>query len=80
MATARPKIEEYLFDLPNTEWEYIIDNYIKNETDRKIAKLYYLNGIPQIDIGAELGYSRSAIRDRLKKILNTIEKNAKKRT
>ena len=77
MAQARPNITEELKDLPNNQWELIIDNYIKNETDRIIAKMYYLDGIPQADIGAEIGYSRSAIKKRLPKILNIIEKYQK---
>ena len=77
MAQARPKMTDELKSLSNTKWEHIIDNYIKSETDRKIAKMYYLNGLPQADIGAELGYSRSAIKRRLPKILNIIEKNTK---
>ena len=36
--------------------------------------MYYLDGIPQADIGAEVGYSRSAIKKKLPKILNIIEK------
>ncbi len=74
MAQARPKISDELLSLPNDKWEYIIDNYIKNEIDRQIAKMYYLDGIPQADIGAEVGYSRSAIKKKLPKILNIIEK------
>lgn len=77
MAQARPNITDGLKSLSNTDWEYIIDNYIKSEKDRKIAKMYYLDGIPQADIGAEIGYSRSAIKRRLPKILNIIEKNTK---
>ena len=74
MAQARPKITDELRSLPNSKWEYIIDNYIKSEIDRQIAKMYYLDGIPQADIGAEVGYSRSAIKKKLPKLLNTIEK------
>ena len=80
MATARPNISDKLFTLSIPEWEYIIDNYITNKENRQIARMYYLDGIPQEDIGAELGYARSTIRDRLKKIINIIEKNANKRT
>lgn len=80
MATARPQIDEKLLEISNSEWEYIIDNYIKNDNDRTIAKMYYLDGIPQVEIGAELGYARSTIRDRLKKIIKIIEKNANKRS
>lgn len=74
MATARPKIPDELISLPNERWEYIIDNYIKNEIDRQIAKMYFLDGICQADIGVEIGYSRSAIKKKLPKLLNTIEK------
>ena len=74
MAQARPKIKDELKELPNEKWEYIIDNYIKSETDRKIAKMYYLDGIPQIEIGIEVGYSRSSIKKKLPKILAIIEK------
>ena len=77
MAQARPKISDELKSMPNNKWNYIIDNYIKNEIDRKIAKMYYLDGIPQEDIGAEIGYSRSAIKKRLPKLLNIIEKYQK---
>ena len=77
MAQARPNINDNLRSLSNSEWEYIIDNYIKSEIDRKIAKMYYLDGIPQADIGAEVGYSRSAIKKKLPKLLNIIEKYQK---
>ena len=77
MAQARPNITDELKSLPNEKWEYIIDNYIKNEIDRQIARMYYLDGIPQADIGAEVGYSRSAIKKKLPKILNIIEKYQK---
>ena len=80
MATARPKLSEDLLSLSNSEWKYIINEYIKNDIDRQIAIKYYLNGVPQADIGAEFNYSRSAIRDRLYKIIKIIEKNAKKKS
>ena len=77
MAQARPKIPDELKLLPNDKFEYIIDNYIKSEKDRQIAKMYYLDGIPQADIGAEVGYSRSAIKRKLPKLINIIEKYQK---
>ena len=77
MAQARPKIHDELNSLPNNKWEYIIDNYIKNEIDRKIAKLYYLDGMTQVDVGAEVGYSQSSIKRKLPKLLNIIEKHSK---
>lgn len=80
MAIARPKINDDLLNLSNSEWLNIINEYIKNEENRKIAIMYYINGIPQEDIGAELNLARSTIRDRLYKILPVIEKNAKKKS
>ena len=80
MASARPNINDDLLSLSNSEWIHIINEYIKNETDRQIAIDYYLNGKPQIDIAMELNYLRSCIRDRLYKIIKIIEKNAKKKS
>ena len=74
MAIARPKIPDELNSLPNDQWINIINNYIKNNTDRQIAIMYYINGMPQIDIAEELHYSRSTIKKRIPKILNIIEK------
>lgn len=77
MAQARPKVPDELATLPNNKWEQIIDNYIKSEDDRTMAKMYYLDGITQAKIAAELNYSRSTIKRRLPKILNIIEKYQK---
>lgn len=77
MAQSRPRIPDYLNSLPNNKWHEIIDNYIKSEIDRKIAKLYYLEGMTQVDVGAEVGYSQSSIKRKLPKLLNIIEKNSK---
>lgn len=79
MASARPNLNEDLLSLSNSEWRYIINEYIKNEKDRQIAIEYYLNGKPQIDIAMEFNYARSTIRDKLHKAIDIIEKNAKKK-
>lgn len=77
MAQARPNITDELKSLSNTNWEYIIDNYIKNQRDRDIARMYYLDGIPQVEIADELGCSKSTVKRALPKIINIIEKNSK---
>lgn len=77
MAQARPNVSKDLLSIPNDKWEYIIDNFIKSEIDRKIAKLYYLKGWTQVDVGAEVGYSQSSIKRHLQDILNIIEMNSK---
>ena len=50
---------------------------LKSEIDRKIAKLYYLQGWTQMQVGVEVGYSESTIKRKLPKLLNIIEKNSK---
>ena len=77
MAQSRPKLTDELYSLPNDKWEYIIDNYIKDEVDRKIAKLYYLQVWKQVDVGAEVGYSQISIKRKLPIIIKVIEKNSK---
>ena len=75
MAQARPRVNKDLLSIPNDRWEYTIDNFIKSEQDRQIAKLYYLDGWTQQDIAEEFSYSRSAIKHKIKKLLDIIEKN-----
>jgi len=77
MAKNRPQnLTEYLINLSISDWLKIINEYIKDENDREIAKLYYLDGYCQADIAEMYGYSRSCIRDRLQIILPIIARNA----
>lgn len=75
MAQARPRVNKDLLSIPNDKWRYTIDNFIKSEQDREIAKLYYLDGWTQQDIAEEFNYSRSAIKHKLKKLIDIIERN-----
>lgn len=75
MAQARPRVNKDLLSIPNDKWRYTIDNHIKSEQDREIAKLYYLDGWTQQDIAEEFNYSRSAIKHKLKKLIDIIERN-----
>ena len=75
MAQARPKLPKELESLSNNNWEYIIDNYIKKQRDRDIARMYYLDGICQIDIAEELGCSRSTVKRALPKLISIIDKH-----
>lgn len=54
MARARIKLPIHLLDLPRSQWEKLIDEYIRDEDDRYIATRYYLDGIALIDIAEEL--------------------------
>lgn len=80
MSIARPNINNNLSNLSINDWLEIIDSYITSEIDRTIAKRYYIDGIPMIEIGAEVGYSRKGVSNRLKKIIKIIDKYASKVT
>lgn len=54
MAKARNKLPEHLLNSPRSKWENLIDEYIRDETDRYIAIRYYLDGICLSDIAEEL--------------------------
>ena len=75
MARNRPKISEKLSDMSRKDWEYLIEQYIKDEIDRKITILYYLDGWCQEDIAATTELSRRTIITRLKKNLEIIMKH-----
>lgn len=78
MAQNRPhNLSDKLIKLKRSEWLNIINENIKNETDRFIAEKYYLDGWCQQDIAEETNYSRSAIKKRLYKILNIIYESTK---
>lgn len=68
MARNRVKLPTYLDTMARTDWEYRINQYIRNEEDRKIAVLYYLEGWCQEDIAATMDYCRKTIYKRLKEI------------
>lgn len=68
MARNRVKLPVHLDVMSRSDWEYRINQYIRNEEDRKIAVLYYLDGWCQEDIAATMGYCRKTIYKRLKDI------------
>lgn len=68
MARNRAKVPQSLETMSRHDWEYKINQYIRNEEDRKIAILYYLEGWCQEDIAATLGYCRKTIYKRLRNI------------
>lgn len=57
------KIEEY--NLCRAQWENLIDQWIFNETDRKILKRRLLDGIVFEDLAEEFGYSVVHIKNRV---------------
>lgn len=75
MASNRPKLTEKLVNMARKDWEYLIEQYIKDELDRKITILYYLDGWCQEDIAATTELSRKTITKHLKKNLDMILKH-----
>lgn len=76
MAKARVRIPERMKDLVRTDWDMVIREAALGMEDTKIAKMYFIDSIPQVDIGADLGLSRSAVSKRLAKIIGKIEQTA----
>lgn len=78
MAQARVNVPESLEDFTRSDWETVIYEAALGEENTRIAILYLLDAIPQVDIGVELGLERSTISKRLSKILPKIERTARK--
>lgn len=60
-------MENELFDIPRSEWERLINEWIFNERDRKILKRRLLDGITHEKIAEEFDMSDRQIRTIVKK-------------
>lgn len=78
MARARARLRESAADLLRSDWETVIDEAALGIEDTKIAKMYLLDAIPQVEIGVEVGLERSTVSKRLSKILPKVERTARK--
>lgn len=78
MAKARVRVSESLDGLLRSDWEKLIREAALGIEDTQIAKMYLLDAIPQVDIGAELGLERSTISKRLHRIIDRVERTAEK--
>lgn len=78
MAKARVRASESLSNLTRSEWEIVISEAALGVEDTRIAKMYLLDAIPQIDIGIEVGLERSTVSKRLARILPKVERIARK--
>ena len=72
MGKARAHVPEELSQLLRSDWERIILQANLGKEDTKIAEMYLLDAIPQIEIGAELNLTRSTVSRRLLKILDKV--------
>lgn len=78
MAKARVRVTGAAQLFTRSEWEHVIAEAALGIEDTKIATMYLLDAIPQIDIGIEVGLERSTVSKRLAKILPKIERTARK--
>lgn len=78
MAKARARVPESVSDFLRSDWERVIAEAALGEEDTKIARMYLLDAIPQIDIGIEIGLERSTVSRRIARILPKIERTARK--
>lgn len=78
MARARAHVPESLNDFTRSDWETVIREAALGAEDTKIAEMYLLDGVAHIDIGAEIGLSRSAVSKRMIKIIDKVERTSKK--
>jgi DNA-directed RNA polymerase specialized sigma subunit len=76
--TARVRLPGSLGQLLRSEMEKAISEANLGNSDSLIAKRYFLERIPQMDIAAELDIERSTISRRLPFIIERIEKTAQR--
>ena len=75
---ARVRLPGSLGQLLRSEMEIAISEANLGNSDSLIAKRYFLERIPQMDIAAELDIERSTISRRLPFIVDRIEKTAQR--
>ena len=78
MARARVRASTSKVDLTRSAWETVIREAALGIEDTRIAEMYLLDGIAHIDIGEEIGLSRSAVSKRMPRIIDKIEWTARK--
>lgn len=78
MARARVRAPISDAGLTRSEWEAVIREAALGVENTRIAEMYLLDAVPQVEIGAELGLYRSAISKRLPRIVDQVERTAKR--
>ena len=75
---ARIRLPPDLAVLTKSEMAKVIEQAnVGTETER-IARLYYVDRMPQVDVAAELFLGRATVQRRLPEILKKIEKSSKR--
>ena len=78
MASARARLPEGLEDLLRDQMELCIKQANLGQTDTMIANRYLIDQWAQIEIAAELGWTRSTVSERIPRIFYKVERTAKK--
>ena len=78
MSSARVRLPRGLDDLLRSEMETCIVQANLGRDDTEIAKRYLIDQWPQIDIAAELGWTRSTVSIHVSRIVPKVEFTAKK--
>ena len=76
MASARFALPSDIEHLLKSELERCIDETCLGENDKLVAKRYILDRWPQIDIAAELGWTRSTVSAHVPRIVQKIQNTA----
>ena len=76
MACARGRISPIIQNILRSEMERVIEQANLGEENTRIARMYYVERIPQIDIAEEIGVERSTISRRLSSFAAKIEMTA----
>lgn len=78
MASARVRLPSDLDGLMRSEMLTCIEESNLGLTDTAVAKRYLIDQWPQIEIAAELGWTRSTVSVRMPRILKKVQATAKK--
>lgn len=78
MSSARVRLPEGLDDLLRSEMELCITQANLGRDDTMIATRYLVDQWPQIEIAAELGWTRSTVSNHIVRIVVKVENTAKR--
>lgn len=78
MAAARLTLPACLDCLLKSEMERTIDEANLGTVNTLVAKRYLIDQWPQIEIAAEMGWTRSTVSERIPKILAKVENAARR--
>lgn len=78
MSSARVRLPRGLDDLLRSEMELCITQANLGQEDTEIAKRYLIDQWAQIDIAAELGWTRSTVSIHVARIVSKVDVTARK--